>query len=83
VAGSWNHIVNRNGKFQGTLLIENLGDAYEALEECYGMIQYLADVVATEWGQEHAAVIREAKENHEAGLRIGGMVQRRYFGGGE
>ena len=43
MAGSYKHIINRDGEFTGTELIDNLGDAYEALEECYDMIQYLSD----------------------------------------
>lgn len=41
MAGSYQHIVRSDGSFQGTELIDNLGDAYEALEECYDMIQQL------------------------------------------
>ena len=41
MAGSYQHIVNGDGSFRGTELLENLGDAYEALEECYEMIQWL------------------------------------------
>lgn len=42
MAGSWKHLVTKKGKFRGVSLIDNLGDAYEALEECYGMIHWLA-----------------------------------------
>lgn len=41
MAGSYHHIVNDDGSFRGTELIDNLGDAYEALEEYYDMIQWL------------------------------------------
>lgn len=41
MAGSYQHIVNGKNEFIGTDLIDNLGDAYEALEECYEMIQFL------------------------------------------
>lgn len=41
MAGSFNHIVNRDGGF-GLDLIENLGDAAEALEECYRLIYVLS-----------------------------------------
>ncbi len=43
MAGSYRHITNCNNSFQGIDLIDNLGDAVEALEECYEMIQFLAD----------------------------------------
>jgi len=40
MAGSLNHIINNDGKFTMDT-IENLGDAYEALEECYFIIYKL------------------------------------------
>ena len=41
MAGSFNHIVDsETGEFTMEL-IENLGDAHEALEECYHIIKYL------------------------------------------
>lgn len=41
MAGSYRMIVDDNGDFCGIDLIENLGDAYEALEECFEMIRWL------------------------------------------
>jgi hypothetical protein len=41
MGGSYQHIVNDDGSFRGTDLIDNLGDAYEALQQCYDMIQHL------------------------------------------
>lgn len=41
MAGSYRHITNRDGSFRGIDLIDNLGDAHEALEECYFMIAHL------------------------------------------
>lgn len=43
MAGSYKHIVNPDGSFRGTDLIDNLGDAYEALEECHLMIEHLTN----------------------------------------
>jgi hypothetical protein len=40
MAGSLNHIVANNGGFSMDL-IENLGDAHEALEECFHIIREL------------------------------------------
>ncbi len=37
MAGSLSHIVGRDGRFRMDL-IENMGDAHEALEECYDII---------------------------------------------
>ena len=42
MAGSFAHIVDVGGKFR-TDLIENLGDAFEALEECYEIIRVFSD----------------------------------------
>ncbi|NJL25038.1 MAG: hypothetical protein HC902_07600 [Calothrix sp. SM1_5_4] len=42
MAGSYSHIVNDKNDFIGTELLDNLGDAYEALEECWYMINFLA-----------------------------------------
>ncbi len=41
MAGSYKHIVDSDNSFIGVDLIEDLGDAHEALEECYEMILYL------------------------------------------
>ncbi len=41
MAGSLNHIVGSDGKFKMDT-IENLGDAWEALEECFELILHLA-----------------------------------------
>jgi len=40
MAGSLNHIIDENGVFTMDF-IDNLGDAHEALEECFGIISYL------------------------------------------
>lgn len=49
MAGSYNHCVTRNGNLMSNdrmmisgAMIENLGDAYEAIEEMFGMIWWLA-----------------------------------------
>lgn len=89
MAGSWRHMTTRKGKLRngGTFagMIENLGDAYEAAEECYGMIWYLAGMMATDlnWTEltgpppreQVLAVIAEAEAHYQEGLRLGG-VQR-------
>lgn len=42
MAGSLSHIINEDGTFTMDL-IENLGDAHEALEECFVLIYELSD----------------------------------------
>jgi hypothetical protein len=41
MAGSFSHIIADDGRFTMDL-IENLGDAYEALEECFTIIYELS-----------------------------------------
>lgn len=43
MAGSYRHITDHDNKFRGIDLIDHLGDAYEALEECYDMIAFLTN----------------------------------------
>ena len=49
MAGSYNHVTPYGGKLLGPgrfpQFIENLGDAYETVEEMYGMIWALADMI--------------------------------------
>lgn len=46
MAGSYRHVTNGDGSFRGMDLIDNLGDALEAIEEMHDMIAWLADQVA-------------------------------------
>ena len=43
MAGSYRHVTNSDGSFRGLDLIENLGDAYEAIEEMHDMIRWFAE----------------------------------------
>ena len=87
MAGSWRHMTMDDGRFRDNEsfcdMIENLGDAYEAAEECYGMIWYLAAMMATDlnWTtltefpsrEQVLAVIAEAEERYKDGLELGGV----------
>jgi hypothetical protein len=42
MAGSYRHVTNDDGSFRGTNLLDHMGDAYEALDECHRMIRWLA-----------------------------------------
>ena len=42
MAGSLNHIIDENGAFTMST-IENMGDAHEALEECFDIIAALIE----------------------------------------
>lgn len=41
MAGSYRHILGRNGEFTMQNIENRYPDAYEALEECFDIIQYL------------------------------------------
>ena len=63
MAGSYKHVVNRKGEFTGIGLIDNLGDAYEALEEMYGMIWYLA--------RGDSDMVSRANQKYVEGIALG------------
>ena len=42
MTGSYGHCINHIGAFIGVKHLDNLGDAYEALEEMYWMLQYFS-----------------------------------------
>jgi hypothetical protein len=88
MAGSWDHMITGNGKLLNnehfTQLIENLGDAYEAAEECYGMVWYLAGQLAEIADRDGKpsrgdvlAIVREAQVNYKDGLKLGGVQRER------
>ena len=63
MAGSYWHIVEDNGAFSGQQhRLENGGDVYEALEELYGMIWYLAD--------GDAKKVEIAQKSYQKGLEL-------------
>lgn len=84
MAGSWDHMTVRGGKLRNNETfcnqIENLGDAYEAAEECYGMIQWLADRIARVYAGEQSQRqywVDEAVKHYLEGLRLGGVQRER------
>lgn len=70
MAGSYNHIVTKTGNLASNErvvgMLENGGDVFEAVEEMYGMIWYLAGMHP---GKEKMAV-EEARQKYLDGLRI-------------
>lgn len=66
MAGSYNHAVNRAGKLHNwrnmTVATETQGDAYETIEEFYGMVWYLA--------QGDAARVEEARQHYLDGIAM-------------
>lgn len=77
MAGSWQHMTTKSGKLRNNEtfcdLIENLGDAYEAAEECYGMVQWLAAELADHTNTPSTDWIARAEQNYLAGLELGGV----------
>lgn len=75
MAGSYKHCVDEQGRFTGVNLLDDLGDAYEALEEMYGMIWWLAyELAAGKFAYdglietEQIRVVEEARQNYQTGL---------------
>lgn len=68
-----------NETFSG--MLENGGDCYEAAEECFGMVHYLAAQMAsmTRVGggmfvaKTAGELVEEARQNYEHGLALGGV----------
>lgn len=82
MAGGWSSITTDDGKFRSETfwnMIDNLGDAWESAEQCYGMVWYLAHQLA-EIGDSTGEpsrevvleIIAEAVQFHKDGRVIGG-----------
>ena len=59
MAGSYRHIVDEDNNFCGIDRIDNLGDAHEALEECYHMIQHFTGGDKTKVFEAYCAYVRK------------------------
>lgn len=73
MAGSYNHIITDQGNLVSdetfVKKIQNLGDAYEAIEEMYGMIWYLAN--AAEFDKlDSADLVEDARQHYQDGLQL-------------
>jgi hypothetical protein len=79
MAGSYKHAVTASGNLVSPERIgnaaENLGDAYETIEEMYGMIWYLAARVSGDPAGRVAAV-EDARVNYRRGLEIAREANR-------
>jgi hypothetical protein len=73
MAGSYKHCVAEDGQLltpeQFSGMIENLGDAYEAIEEMYGMVWYLAE--------GDASRVEAARQRHTTGLGLSPGIEGR------
>ena len=81
MAGSYNHVVDENGNLESNAVVvdmlENGGDVFEAVEEMYGMIWWLAAIdlenappVATK------NLVERARQNYKQGLEIAKEVNK-------
>ena len=76
MAGSYNHVVTDDGNLGSNQfvvnMLENGGDVFEAVEEMYGMIWYLAQY----WGapaapaSEVKRIVEDSRKNYIRGLEI-------------
>lgn len=66
MAGSYKHATTKSGKlrepFDMVRMLENGGDVWEALEEMYGMIWWLAD--------GDSLVVESARQNYQGGIKM-------------
>lgn len=92
MAGSYNHATTGKGKLRSPKsmigLVENGGDAYETIEEMYGMIWYLADRIAMyqqdrgdmmgpdEWKAAQAEEVEDARKAYKKGIALSPGVQK-------
>lgn len=65
MAGSYKHIVDKDNNFKGVELLDNMGDACEALEECWHIIDILSGSDKNKIADAHLKYIE----------RVGGNVE--------
>jgi hypothetical protein len=80
MAGSYNHVVKKDGSLLKPervcgMLDSYSGDVFEAVEEMYGMIWYLAEALSHcyPWNLEDGGVphiVEEARQNYRRGLQM-------------
>jgi hypothetical protein len=85
MAGSWSHMTTEDGRLRNVATFHDMldtgGDVYEAAEECFGMVQYLAEELSkhTRVGggmfvsRSRGELVAEARNNYQAGLALGGV----------
>jgi hypothetical protein len=74
MAGSYNHVVSKNGGLDTNKhvvgMLENGGDVFEAVEEMYGMIWYLARKLERAEGLSATDIVEEARTKYKEGLSL-------------
>lgn len=73
MAGSYGHVVQKDGNLRAGLAISNAldtgGDVVETVEQMYGMIWYLVHA-NVKWSGQEKAIIEEARRNYQTGLKV-------------
>jgi hypothetical protein len=71
MAGSYGHAVDEHGRLRNpenmSIATETGGDAYETIEEFYGMVWYLAS--------GDAVLVEEARANYREGIEMSPGVE--------
>lgn len=74
MAGSYNLAVTRHGNLLSNEsfaeTVENLGDAYEMVEEMYGMIWWLAHMAPDGGPQMPEELVEMARQQYATGLEL-------------
>lgn len=77
MAGSYNHCIDDEGNLLSNeqmmldgAMIENLGDAYEAIEEMYGMIWWLAHMGPNAPAMDPADLVELARQHYAEGVGL-------------
>jgi hypothetical protein len=81
MAGSYGHVLDETGMLGDATfvvdMLENGGDVYEAVEEMYGMIHWLAAALAAQSNADDRTtrqqLIEQAQEHYKDGLRVAGV----------
>lgn len=83
MAGSWGHMTTDDGRLCNPFtfhdMLENGGDVYEAAEECFGMVHWLAEQLAqaNPGNLTRYEVIEDAVEHSREGVTLGGRQPSR------
>lgn len=76
MAGSYNHIIDNKGNLVSNErfanMVENRGDAYETIEEMYGMIWWLAHMGPDSPPMSPEALVEQARQHYAQGLILAG-----------
>jgi len=67
MGGSYRHITDHLNNFIGIRFIDNLGDAHEALEECFDMIEFLSGGDKQRIFEAHLAHLAKRCPHHRPG----------------